>query len=626
MLRKEKKWFTDIMDFSEHATIQKELFDDPYYKNEKKAYYLVQDQSRQFVLKVCQREINDKERVKQAKNEHGITINIREFTPNALQPVSLKEKRNEEAGIVYIESLYACKGRQLSELIGSLTPMEILDIAKKLIEPLSLIESINYYCDVTPCNVLYGDDTVELIDLMTSTEIEEKFKSIKTAQTLSKEVIGYTPAYCPPEVHSRYSIDAPKKINVYCWAMTIYQLFTAKSAEELANETANYKTPGKDYNLFTASIERGDFMGKEGANLNEFIVAVLVQALNKDPGKRPRFSDLRQKFRDMDPAAYYDERSCDFDNLSDLGSLSSEEMCEEEKERGPQSNARIFAEYEEEKKQSKERKSVLEDLAKNYSTLEEEWDGELKASGLLDAGFDKRIFEVSFLDLAGEIARMPSVLRRQEEIKQKYIKKVKDISEIERLFGELKKERNKYICIEVKRAYNSLLKNKLKNLDMWDKDISDAGAQIIAKGISKCSNLMHLNVAYCRITTEGMKALRSVLAGSQRLATLVLGSSQSNRSCMMRNFLNGTQSCHDIALLENTIQGEGAKAVAEVLRSCKSLFTVSVGFCNTNEDEDQVSIIRAVNENGCIGMLHIWGYNKAMVKKYLRRDLIVYGP
>jgi len=627
MIRRDKKWLTDILDQYRHAVVKEPLFDDKYYKTETKMYYLVQNKSHQYILKACKCCIGDTEGIAQIKVEYELSSKMYSNTPNALKPMDIREKKDEEKGVVYVESLHEHEGKQLIEQMKELTPMEVFDIAGKLLESLVIMEDLKFHCDITPFNILYGNKTVKLIDFMTYKEIESKLKNIKTIKVLNKENVGYTFGYGAPELYRKYQIYSPEKIDVYCWAITIYQLFTKKTRDELEVEAIQYKGLGRDYTKFIDLIKSNNFKCEEH---EDFIKQVLVQALDEDPNKRPTFSELKLKFATLDPLAIHIANSpLNNNNQAEVKDEREElkgnavRICEEVKEKVLLPR-QLLNEYNELKARSARMEEVVCELENSYLPLQEEWNNQLEITGLLNA--KDRMNNIDFLNLSNHISNMPFIILKKEELKAKYIKKTKESNDMKSMFEKLEGVRNKQICNEVVKIFNSLLKDKLKNLDMWDKDISDIGAQIIAKGIIKTKNLMRINLAYCRIETQGMKALGQALKSKEALVALILGSSQSNRNCMMHNFLYGSNSYHDIALMENRIEGEGAKAIAEVLTTCKSLFNISVGFCNTNREEDQLIILQAVNKNLNIEALHIWGYNKEIVKSYLRRNLIVYGP
>ena len=171
----------------------------------------------------------------------------------------------------------------------------------------------------------------------------------------------------------------------------------------------------------------------------------------------------------------------------------------------------------------------------------------------------------------------------------------------------------------IEEVYNSMISNTLTNLTLWSKDLLDEGAEIIAKGIKQCKSLVNINLGYCKIRTRGIIALADALENNKRIENLILGY---NFPVILHHSLREPpneevpESRAHIFNMANYIQGEGAIAIAKVIRTCPNLRTIALSYCHTTDSKDQEIILKAISSSS-IKEAYIWGYDKALTEEIL---------
>ena len=113
----------------------------------------------------------------------------------------------------------------------------------------------------------------------------------------------------------------------------------------------------------------------------------------------------------------------------------------------------------------------------------------------------------------------------KDEIKEPEISVPKtEESEVEDLLKIAKKSFSKKIYKLIKKVNDQLVECSCIEINISNNPILDIGAKVIAAGIKSAKNLSHLDLSYCRIKTEGMKALGDSLESHPNLKSLILGS------------------------------------------------------------------------------------------------------
>jgi len=102
--------------------------------------------------------------------------------------------------------------------------------------------------------------------------------------------------YLPPEILSNSGEFNCGKIDIYSWGITIYQLITGKTVEELSKEVASFKYPGTEYTGFLRLVQGIKIKGDTEGYVSSLISGILLLVLDISPLKRPTFAVLKEIF------------------------------------------------------------------------------------------------------------------------------------------------------------------------------------------------------------------------------------------------------------------------------------------------------------------------------------------
>ena len=275
---KSNGWYhTDVINEFKEGTIteiQKNM------GNRLRATYLIEANSKKYVLKTLSCPSNDNEYINQANEEYDFSFNYYQYTDGIAKPLRAERLNDESSSRFIIEILYEYCGEDLKSLLGKLEPEKIVEYMGQIAGTMATLHSNHvFHCDLKLANFAVFNEKVKLID----------FGVYKTRTFTCKPLKGGTSLYLPQDANES-GIGNPGSIDVYCWGILFYQMLTGMDSNGLRTEI---DLRNKDYPKFIKNIENI----KVGCNekLTNTIAEILVQALDNDYINRPTFAEIEVK-------------------------------------------------------------------------------------------------------------------------------------------------------------------------------------------------------------------------------------------------------------------------------------------------------------------------------------------
>ena len=253
-----------------------------------KTVYKIIKGSEMYIFKSISCSPDDDEGKRNLMKEYEISLNSSRLTEGVVKPLNNKSMIAKEIGDFIMEIIYEYPGKDILSLIGRKEPENIMKYMISVALTMKELEknNINYY-NLKPENIVIKDEKVKIIDFDMSTSFESKTGLHKTTV-----VNDNTELYSPPEVINNKK-DCPIKIDVFCWGMTLYQLITNKSIENLKDE---FKLRKENHQQFLEQIKSIKIPGNR--DLTWKAKEILLFVLNEEYKERPTFTELCELLQD----------------------------------------------------------------------------------------------------------------------------------------------------------------------------------------------------------------------------------------------------------------------------------------------------------------------------------------
>jgi len=298
---------TDIFNEYKDAII----YTSPLYEGSNRKVYKVINKSDQYILKIIDTEAgeNDNE-LDQIKHEFNISEDLGNQHPNIAKGIKMKTQKISEE-VTRCEILMEYAGDSLAKLITSAKPHEIVMWIIQSLSAMRYAEEMRIsHFDIKPANIVYQNGVIKIIDFGCAVGFSRKADTAKPLDSIkSKEVIGATPCYAPPELFQSkndgsFSNLIGSKFDVYCWGMTFYQIL-AKKDICFMNEFLEFRmTASKEEYCEKLQILRKELSPiKIGTTLYDFS-EIIIGCLNYEKEKRPNFEEIRQKIKSIEDIGY----------------------------------------------------------------------------------------------------------------------------------------------------------------------------------------------------------------------------------------------------------------------------------------------------------------------------------
>eukprot|EP00826_Nyctotherus_ovalis_P010834 TRINITY_DN12831_c0_g3_i1.p1 TRINITY_DN12831_c0_g3~~TRINITY_DN12831_c0_g3_i1.p1 ORF type:complete len:317 (-),score=74.73 TRINITY_DN12831_c0_g3_i1:1756-2706(-) len=285
--------FTDILDNYPESYLRRVHAD----LEGKRITYRVFGHANRFILRTLNCHPNDFKEYNAFKAKYTTHTKMAKMTKNVLKPITIQEYKNEETGGMHVEALYEYGEKDLVELIGKADAYTAFSIFKNSLEPLAMLtEGTSFHFDIKPENIIFEKGAVKIVEFGTSKSRTPETgisKLITVTDSYANSESTYTYAYCPPEVHK--GACKLSKVDVYSWGITMYQVMTGRSVEELEREVREYKLPGRNYEGFLRMVRSISLSGDREKVVTQQLIPVLLRVLSENPEERPEFKDLKDK-------------------------------------------------------------------------------------------------------------------------------------------------------------------------------------------------------------------------------------------------------------------------------------------------------------------------------------------
>jgi serine/threonine protein kinase len=216
--------------------------------------------------------------ISQARNEYQLALQCANLSSNIQKLIDHKEVTDEDSGKQYIELLYEHFENDLSSVIGKLNVKESVNIMRKVLKPLAVMEENGiFHSDLKPENISMEG---KILNCGSSISFGQKMKLMRLGKLPKSELLYY-----PPEVicTEEYVLN---KVDVYSWGMIFYQMLTGKSKENLEEELELRLT---DHNKFLEGFDKIEFANN---TLKEDIIELMNKVLNLNNKCRPTFKQI----------------------------------------------------------------------------------------------------------------------------------------------------------------------------------------------------------------------------------------------------------------------------------------------------------------------------------------------
>lgn len=285
---------TDILDKFTTGKIQQIHFSNSTNGKVCRYVFLIHNDTEKYIMKSMHYLTTEQNEANQFRNEYSIGVIHSKECKYIAKPLEMKEKEDKASGFVYIEILFEYAGDSLTNYIGKLTPDLLLSIARKTLDPLAYLESKGvFHSDIKPANIVIKDDVIKIIDFGVSKDLIKKTKLFTDTQSISDKLLGVTPIYCGPEAFINMATYNLNKFDVYSWGMTMYQLLSGKSDDELNIELETYKKKPGNYNAFLQIVANTQINSHPNNLSVKMLNQVLLSVLSYNQEERPSFGTLK---------------------------------------------------------------------------------------------------------------------------------------------------------------------------------------------------------------------------------------------------------------------------------------------------------------------------------------------
>lgn len=252
-----------------------------------------------FILKTFSFNLADTQGLEQAKTEFLLAFNLGKESNNIAKGIAIREYKDVGSDTNNLEMLFEYGGSDLLDLIKKgLTDYQILDICIQTANAIALAHSKGiFHSDIKAQNIVYNNGIAKIIDFGVSSDLKSKTVLQRYVTSITGKIVGFTQCYCPPEMLDRLINNGERnyvieKIDVYCWGMTIYQLMSKKTLEQLGNEWADYRLNLENYEKFKSEVKKLRFTDPIWDKFTKKIVICLLSCLNYSPCDRPQFKEI----------------------------------------------------------------------------------------------------------------------------------------------------------------------------------------------------------------------------------------------------------------------------------------------------------------------------------------------
>jgi len=286
-------YFTSILDFCKDGFIEP-ISASSFGASLQTTVHKIYHGPNVYILKSLSCKDGSTELVDQARTEYNIAkaMSVESFYIAA--PIDMRDYHDDDSHEIFIEMLFEHSGESLLDYFKKIKSQDIMEIIRQTLSAFATMHRHQiFHSDIKPANIVIKDGIVKVIDFRVSQELRQKTLLFQTALTSVK---GGTKIYLPPEMFVAGSKLIFADIDVYCWGMTIYQLITGKTMDQLETEWESYKNSEKNYEDFLKIIKGIRIEGDTEGFQSKMISEGLLKVLDINPKNRPTFEALLDIF------------------------------------------------------------------------------------------------------------------------------------------------------------------------------------------------------------------------------------------------------------------------------------------------------------------------------------------
>ena len=286
--------------------------------NEPRYVYRVEKDDVTVVFKATTCFNSNKESVRQIKEEFYLCKRAYESARDGVvKPISCEEIEDKKMGRFYFEAVYEYGGENLLIALKNSDAEEIMNVMAGFANTMALLESKHiFHSDIKPANIVISSGVVKVLDFGVAMSFDHK-----TSMFTTKDLKGATLLYLAPEILEGKSSE-PTAVDVYAWGITLYQLLTGRTENELIDDL---DTRRKDHKTFLKNAMNLKIKRDPSGAVKNKAMDILPKVLDYEPKKRPTFSMINAMFM-------------------------SEESCKNELEKANQKLSQVIKERDEHKK------------------------------------------------------------------------------------------------------------------------------------------------------------------------------------------------------------------------------------------------------------------------------------
>jgi len=284
-------YMTSVLDSLPNGQIQESI------DGTRSVFFISCNDNTRYILKTFMCPSDSKEDIEAIRAEYDRAKRLAKLSKHIAEPLKKDELGDEEVKEVYIEILLDYDGESLISLIGKLDAMQVIDIALKILEPLSIMAANNvFHSDIKPGNFVMKDGILKVIDFGSAKDFDKRTQLFGTISGLTGKITEISPIYSPPEIHRMVPPYVINSIDVYCRGMTIYQLATGDTEIQLANYVNQYKIRDKDYSKFIDIVKGMKLKNDPDLSISKKLSGILIKVLDLNPKNRPSFAEIKAEF------------------------------------------------------------------------------------------------------------------------------------------------------------------------------------------------------------------------------------------------------------------------------------------------------------------------------------------
>ena len=156
------------------------------------------------------------------------------------------------------------------------SPIDLIKYLKQVLEAMVIYGRDNvFHSELNPKNIYIKDSMAKIVDLG---------KSISYKDNPSK----YDMIFWSPELSTNKD-HISEKIDVYNWAMMLYQASTKASDAEVGNDRRTKIKSQKNHDAFLVKVDKIKVKDDVDGSLTDMVIKVLKKALIFSPTERATF-------------------------------------------------------------------------------------------------------------------------------------------------------------------------------------------------------------------------------------------------------------------------------------------------------------------------------------------------